>query len=405
MDRINKSNIILIVYWFLNKVTINIIGQFILSEVFSIILFPFYSVKRLFQEFIGIKGIVLGFCALLFFQIVSDFINQTAFADFSRGWAAIIFSCLSFLTLSRFISLDNDGILVSLLSLFILNILFGRGTMDASLIAEDSNYFKVRYTPFLNPLFLMISYFIYKYRNYISTVIWFILIGFFYFYMDARSNGLFYFFTGIILFFRQLKVDFNLRLLLFLVLIFGVGLLYVLYVYSVLNLGFGGKNAFNQLSNSPNPFNPVWLLVYGRTEVIVLLSTIYDNPIFGSGSWAKDHSGLYANFASDFTGLKLQTDTNVINPHSIFFGYWAFAGIGGFISILFIYLRLSKMYFKIYKSELQILYFPILTYFFCEITWMFLFSPIGEMRVSFPFIAALILIAFNYIYNFRNLNE
>jgi hypothetical protein len=394
---LKKSNIILILYWLLSKVTFNLIGQLILSELFSVILFPFYSVKKLFNKYNGLKSLVLGFGGLLFFQIISDIINHSTFNDFSRGWSAIIFSCLSFITLSRMISIENNGVLFSLFSIFFINVAFGRGDMDLKLIAADSNYFKVRYTPFLNPFFLIVSYFLYKYRNYLCTVIWFLLLGFIYFYFDARSNGLFYFFTGLILFLRHQRVDISLKILSILILLAGVVCLYLLYVYAVLNFNFGGKNAFSQLSQSPNPYNPIWLLVRGRSEVIILFRTIYDNPIFGCGSWGKDTYGLYSSFAADLFGLKAQASRFSINPHSIIFGYWAFAGFGGLVSILFIYFCLFKMYLKIYKSNLTIFFFPIVTYFFCEMNWMFFFSPIGEMRVSFPFMAALILLNYNYL--------
>ena len=399
-----KSNIILILYWLLSKVTFNLIGQLILSELFSLILIPFYSVKNLFNKYNGLKSLVLGFGSLLFFQIVSDITNHSAFNDFSRGWSAIIFSCFSFITLSRMISIENNGVLFSILAIFFINIAFGRGDMDLKLISADSNYFKVRYTPFLNPFFLIVSYFLYKHRNYLYTVIWFLLFGFIYFYFDARSNGLFYFFTGFILFFGHLRVDISLKILSVLLILTGLVFLYVIYVYSVLNFGFGGKNAFSQLSQSPNPYNPMWLLVRGRSEVIILISIIYDNPIFGCGSWGKDPYGLYSSFASDLIGLNDQPIKASINPHSIIFGYWAFAGFGGLLSILFIYTRLFKMYLGIYKCACKSVFFPIITYFFCELNWMFFFSPIGEMRVSFPFIAALILVNYNYSIQTNNTN-
>lgn len=394
--KLGFKSLLLSTFTLFSKFGFSIIGQMLLSEFLAIIIFPLLNFKQIYNLKKGLLSITVLFSLLLLFQVTSDIINHSSYYDFLRGWAAIVFSFIAFVFFVNFLNLESHGLLIYLSTLFLVNLVFGRGDFDISILESDSNYFKVRFANVLNPLILIFGYFLFKKFHYTVSVFFFFVISVFYFYMDARSNGIFYFFTSLILIFKYVRFDKYMRLITILLITIIVSSLYVLYVNLVLNFGFGGKNAYSQLNLSPNPYNPIWLFVYGRTEVVVLLKAISDSPIWGHGSWGKDSMGIYAELSAQITGSKSILYHPYINAHSIILGYWAFAGFGGLISIFLIYIKIFKMYLKVYQSQLYILFFPITTYYFVEFNWIMFFSPIGDMRVSFPFIAALLLLSYNF---------
>jgi len=212
--------------------------------------------------------------------------------------------------------------------------------------------------------------------------------------LDARSNGLIYLISSSLIFIKATHLRLSgikkIFLFIFVTSIFYFG--YVFYVNQVLFKGIGGSNSRTQLNKTSNPYNPFELIYYGRTEFFVLIQAISDKPIFGHGSWGKDPNSHYARIFSNLSNTSTINDRGYIPAHSIILGIWAYSGILGFVVALFMFYKLYILFYRIYKSEMHSIVFPIIVVTFVDLAWTFLFSPIGLLRMSFPICAALLII-------------
>ena len=243
---------------------------------------------------------------------------------------------------------------------------------------------------------VLCSYALHKKNKKILVLLLFAFFIVLNFYFDGRSNGLIFFFAGIIYcittYFNKITRA-KMLFALFLISIFSFSLFSV-YVDNVKSGNIGGVNASTQISKTSNHYNPFELLFIGRSDFFVLFSVISDKPIFGHGSWAKDVNHKYKRLNAQYLDKNLDTfsDSDRIRNHSILLGSWSSSGLIGFLSVGYMFLRLFKSSFNIILSRRQSpLYIVILIYTF-NMLWSFFFSPIGVLRTMFPFFAALIIV-------------
>ena len=99
-------------------------------------------------------------------------------------------------------------------------------------------------------------------------------------FLDARSNGLIFFFSSFLYFLYMRKTNLSGNNLFKYTIVFSSAcyFLFPLYVNFVSSETIGGRNSLSQVSKLDNSNNPLELLIYGRSDFFVLISAIKDKP-------------------------------------------------------------------------------------------------------------------------------
>ena len=390
MKQLTKSKISTAVFSFLTGVRINLVGQLYGSELLAIATFPFYKVRRIFSKYPDMPKMLLYYSVLLFSLMFSDFYNGTQSTDYLRGWASVFFSFMSFLFLVINFDKAPKNIIYFLIFFSISKMLFGESVELQSF--DQDNYFKAKIANFVNPLVIVLAYYLSTIKKPLFAIYLLLFYGLFNIVLDARSNSLAFFISFFLLFIKVKKVKLkkgNVIVLSVLSLITFYGL-YAFYVSEVLSGAIGGINA-QQITMAKNPYNPIELLYYGRAETFIAFDAIAEKPFFGHGSWAKDTTGKYNLILRNILNLN-DSDSTLIPGHSVILTAWLWAGLTGFLAALWFYVLLIKRYFKIYKLDGDIAMLTIITPLFIDLVWNFIFSPFGHLRETIPQIAAIIIV-------------
>lgn len=395
-----KSNIKSALYGFLSRLKVNLGGQLYGGEALSLLLLPFINIRSLFKKYPILRKVLLSYILMLSGLIFSDLYNNTGFFDFIRGWLNFVFSFISVIVLVDIFDKNNKNIIWFLFFYAISSFLFGVYTNTEKLLQENSNYFKVMFEPFLTPLLILSTYYIYKYLGNKFLLCSYLIITIIYFLFDARSVGLSFFISFLFLSIKIFKIKLRKEKLIFISII---GLLisygsYALYVNNVLTGEIGGKNAL-QIKKAENPYNPMELLYYGRTEFFVAIEAISDNPILGYGSWAKDESNIYNKMSAKMANeryIKTGSEKN-IPAHSIIATVWLWGGVVSFIGICILLKLYIKVFFNFYKNcdPNDLSYLVLIITLSLAVFWDFLFSPLPHLRLSFPQVFAFLIIIIN----------
>lgn len=392
-----KNKYLSFFYGFAMGLSIKLVGTLFLGEVIALITLPIIKFKRLLKLVPEFTYILVCFLLLLVAQILSDIINNSGPEDYLRGWFTIILGGLSMIfLLNQFLDKERN-IVYFLLGSFLVLLFFDQGDLNLELQVEDTNYFKIRFVGFLNASVLLMSYFLMAAKKFNTILILFLSYAILCLYMDARSNGLSFLFSSFVLSLKFYSVKLSKSKIIFfsLISLFVLYGLFIFYVDLVLNSGFGGSNARLQIAKTVNPYNPFELLYYGRSEFFVLIEAIKDNPYYGYGSWAKDPNFKFARIQQMLSHEIHLEDAIYIRAHSMFLGFWVYAGILGAGSILLIYLKALKIVNLIFRSNAFIKSLPIVIFATFQAIWSFFFSPTQDIRLSLPFFIALIL-SLNY---------
>ena len=79
----------------------------------------------------------------------------------------------------------------------------------------------------------------------------------------------------------------------------------------------------------------------------------------------------------------------IIPKHSVVFGSWLWGGLFGLLGALIIGWTMLSMFIKTFRVNFFLN--PIITIYFVESVWHYFFSPIGHIRITFPFTIAILL--------------
>lgn len=385
------KNILLVLYAAGTGVSFDLVGRLRLSEVAALFNIPFINISMLLRCYPGYKLVMQCLLVFLLSQVVSDVINESDAIDYLRGWSTIIFAMISTTVMLSNLHENERGIVVYLATLLVINIIFQEVAIDMMHQEEDTNYFKARLLGFINPAVLLFALYLSTNGKQRAIVL---LMGSFSivcFVMDARSNGLVFFIAAIVLFIKSSHIRISSGTIIFLasVIIPASYFLYTVYVDQVLYHGFGGKNSQINLSMAANPYNPFELLYYGRSDFFALIEAIKDSPFFGHGSWGKDPTFKYTDIRT-FSQYLGGENEGIVVAHSVILGSWAWSGFIGFCAVVFMFKRLFGMIVQIYRHT-ESVYLPIIIVMGCDMLWAFFFSPLGLLRTTFPFFAAVVI--------------
>lgn len=395
------KNTFLASYAITATIYINIIGKLMLAELIALLTLPFINIANIYRKYKYFR--VFLWCVIFLFvgQVISDFVNESDPTDYLRGWAVIIFSAISTIFFIQMLADKPERI-----SLYL--VLFGVASLlkaiisgaDVQAFSEDSNYYKANFSIPVGMLITAASYYFYRKKPFLSVLI-ILSYGLISISLGARSLGLIFITASVLigLSFSNARLSMPRIILISLVTLPLMYLGYVFYVHQVLEYGFGGANSQIQLSMTSNPYNPFELLYYGRSEFSVLLQAVADRPIFGHGSWAKDVTGVYQDMIAEKLGSITIEEVDFIRAHSVLLGFWAYAGIIGFLSILYLYTSLFKCSIWIYRNGKESKVFPIIVVLALQTLWALFFSPVPVFRTELPIFAALIIVEYQRLQN------
>ena len=388
------ADILASLFAFTKGIYVQLFGQFMVAEfvaVFGVLTFNLMALMRSIPQ---VRIILFGYGLLLYALIVSDLYNGTPMNDFLRGWASIIFGVISTLFLTAQFIKSSRAPYMFLIAMIIGVIIFGEGALELSIVEEKSNYFKVRFEPFLTPFVALLACWFWRF-NRLYAVGFIIAFGIIYMGFDARSSGVVLLFSAVLLLIQSLDMRPKFSQIMAASVIFGALAYtgYVYYVNQVLHHGLGGSNA-KQLERAANPYNPFELLFHGRREVVVGLEAVTDRPILGYGSWARDTDGTYNLLAYTLAEIDIpeniiMTSDSLIPAHSVLVTSWLWAGVFGFLGMSVIIFTIVKMFYESFWANVALA--PALNIFVLNTIWACIFSPFGHIRTSFPFTIALLI--------------
>lgn len=400
------------VYSILSGLRFDLGGQLGGNEIFALIdSFSFKKWNMIHRNIPDAKKITIAYLIFLFAQIISDLVNHSSASNFIRGWANITMAIVVTSFLMRNFLKSPNIILFYLAGEIVKSFVFGESSEGMSL--EDMGFFKFQVVPIINSCVLIISWFILKKsrKNLNIVVVFFLLYGLFSIAFDARSNGMFWILTGIILLQSRsiTRISWKGILPYFFIFLISFQGLYSLYVSSVFSGDIGGSHAKEQFKYVSNPYNPLNLLLIGRSETFVALSAIADEPIFGHGSWAPDKNGKYTfmlyqmhNEEGKFNARFENSEALIIPTHSVLMGSWVSSGLLGFIAVVYIFVLAVRRCFGLIRSRVlqRSPIYPIIVYFFFNMIWSFLFSPLPHIKQTLPVMISLVIILHQRLVNY-----
>jgi len=397
MKNISRKDILGIILFEIGfGLTIKLVGSISISELF-LILFTFI---RIFSDTL-IKNKEFRFYTTLYillfiFQSISEIIVGNSIGNSLKGVAITIVSFCHFYFLVHIFSKNRGIITWVILGMILKSLVFGsafEGDAESALGGEDATFLKF----FLAPLIINCLLFLYLKNKVKNIAAIFILTGVFFVVAGARSYGLMSLVTGLTTWMLSRKKLLKKQQLLSYTipcLIIGY-VLYVIYVNNVLSGNITSGNN-EQLLLADDPYNPIYLLLAGRTEVFTGWIAFMDAPLLGHGSWAQDPGYHYHHIVSLFHDKEFSFDVfsgaNVIPTHSVLIGYGTFNGILPFIILLLIMIRVFKQAFYSlrFSDSLQIVHI----FFITQLFWNLIFSPLSHFRQTLPLYMAFIFVTY-----------
>lgn len=160
-------------------------------------------------------------------------------------------------------------------------------------------------------------------------------------------------------------------------------------------LGDAAKDKYEQESSGK-----YGVLLGGRTEILAEFPAIYDSPILGHGSWAKDPiytiiqnqalARLGYTAANNLPAIKEQLYKGFIPTHSYLFGAWVDGGILGAIFWGWVLVLTARALLRVYPATVLLL--PAVSFMAFLLLWNVLFSPYGtDGRLSFPYSIVMVM--------------
>jgi hypothetical protein len=381
-------------------------GQLIVSELLALAILPWLlrSRERLLvpRWLIGLWG------AWLVFQIVTDIVVGSAFADWSRGWAAIVFTLIDVAVIIVLVSTPRRA------RLFALGLAAGGilGYVLAPLPTAATDPWK---WAFAGPLAFILAALMSgaaTSRRPLLAVGAFAAFGVINAFLQFRSmsgaaliTAAYLLFVVIVTGRRRLRLR-TVRTVAAGLACYGIAAVVVFVgLNAVTKAGLFGEAAEAKYeaqagvvsATSPvDASNPLLVLLGGRSEILASVRAVVDSPLLGHGSWAKD--AKYVDMQRQgltelgILGGNQPTDPNLIPAHSYLMQSWIWAGLAGgifWLAVALLALWLMGNLFS-FRTELA----PLIAFSTTLLLWNIAFSPYGNtQRLLAAFSIALCLLA------------
>ena len=390
----NSLVIVIILFELGWSISFNLIGTLTLSELFLILSAPFYVTNAILKKDNDLAILFKLYLFLLGSQIVAELFVSNGFDSSLKGISITIVSFLHVNFLYRYIKQDLRLIGVLVLFQVVMMIVRGpaydaEGSVMSALEGESVVWLKFYFAPIIRNVLLLCSLLFYRK---VYPII-FIVIGMMFVVAGARSGGGMMCIIGLGVYMLQNNLFVKKFLKIGIVIVCMLGYcLYVLYVDSVMSGRITAGNNI-QLLDCNNPYNPIELLMRGRSEVWCGWIALKDKPLFGHGAWAIDGTHYYARMMALMHDDNFVYDPSrryLVPAHSVVIGYGVWHGMFASLGIIFIVVFFIKRMFRIvfnipHKYQLLLVSFAI------QIIWNTLFSPNSHFRQTLPISFAIIL--------------
>jgi hypothetical protein len=359
-------------------VAVTLVGQLIVSEVLMLAMLPWLWSAR---DRVALPRwfVVLG-AGWLTSQIVTDIVVRSAFEDFTRGWAAIVFTGTDVAAILVLVSKPRRA------RLFAFGLAVGGllGYLFAPDVYAVGDPWKFAFAiPVGLAMAAGLSGSAGTRRPWV-TVTAFVVFGALNLFFGFRAlGGVSLVSAGYLIlrsvFGRQHRSSNHSKLGaatgLALLALAGLG---VFQLYDVAaSAGLLGADAQAKYEMQSGTLG---VLVGGRTEILASSQAIIDSPILGHGSWAKDYR--YVDLLTERLGSfgyeigAAYSDVGLIPAHSYLMGSWVWAGfLGGlfWLAITGIAVRLLGDLYS-FRADLA----PLLVFSTTLLLWNIAFSPYGS---------------------------
>jgi hypothetical protein len=384
---------------FLQFVQLNVVGVLYASELLALTMFLWLACKGKLRPWTRSSGtfIVLGSLWLVS-QCVTDIVRHSEFADFARGWSKIamtltIFSLLYTLLYEqpRRIMLFGWGVVAGSFLTFVVS--------PSEFAAGDPWKFGLAY-PVTLAAFLWCS----RERERMRwPVIGSAGLGVINIFLGSRSRGGICLAVALYLLLDSLRkhpaetTALNVKSFLIVVASIALAVLGVFGMYRyAANSGLLGRNAKQDYEDQSA--GDYGILLGGRSAILGSIPAIYDSPILGHGSWARDPiyvlAQVQAMAAMGYENTSAVQDEELeegyIPAHSYIFGAWVEAGIVG--AIFWVWVLVLAVRALLSFSRPNLVWLPLLAFCAISLAWDLMFSPFGaQARIIVPYYIVLLM--------------
>ena len=382
----------------LQLIRIRVVGVLNGSDVLTLIIFLYLAFRGKLRIATPVGKWTLFLCSLwLASQCVTDIVRHSALTDYARGWSNIGFTFASLAVLwtllygrPRRLVLYGWGLVIGGVLFAIIN----PNEMTAAGAPGDAWKFGFAY-PVTLGVFLFASR---KGCRGLWPVALGVMAGILNLWEGSRAVGGFCLAAAVYLvvtgFLRRKsggssKLKAGTVMALAASIILGIAGVLWAYQYAATSgiLGQGAQETYEEQSSGK-----YGVLLGGRTELLATLPAIYDSPILGHGSWAKEPLYIILqNQALARLGYKIAwniADENLreglIPTHSYLFSAWVDGGILGAVFWGWVFVLTARVLLRVYPDTAVLL--PVIAFLAFLMLWDILFSPYGTPgRVTFPY--------------------
>lgn len=341
------------------------------------------------------------YLGLFVFQVVSEVIVSECLTNSMKGLAVTVLSYMKLLCLWPLVRNDGRRITWLFICMVISEMISFQFLtdeefhMDYLLNGTEYSIFKFKIAPLLGDS--LVAYSLLASGK--GHVAWLSLaIGALCAVLGARSTGLMIFLTGaMVLVVNHMKSVITKAQIMTWSLVSALVLygFFALYVTAVLNGIIVGGNSKSQFTRVEHPYNPIHILLSGRTESPASLAAIQDRPLTGFGAWAKDPNYKYHKIQAKAQGAVVfvpQEYMRLIPAHSVVLQTGVHEGVFA------MFMMICILYFFIKRGVLSLrkncIYNYLVVFCVMQLLWHGLFSPVSHFRNEFPILFCCCLFAY-----------
>jgi hypothetical protein len=369
-------------------------GLVMASDLIMLAVFPLALIRhvdRLKQRPVP-TVLVLG-ALWLVAQVFTDVVRGAGPDDYLRGWVKIIFVLINFTVVWTVVCVSRRRFVLYGIGLALGTIL--EAMMHPSVDALSSPWkFGIGI-----PVTMLVALFAAKLRNlrYLGVLLPLGSLAVVHLYKDFRIMGVICFVVVIYTIFlssaNSKRNSGTRRALLVFSLIAGIAAFSTAYSHFA-KQGVFGKYAQDKLE--VQSAGEGGTLLGGRREILGSGPAIWDSPIIGHGSWARDsqYGAIMRERTADLGYKRFQdggaAKDDLIPTHSYVFGSWVEAGIVGAIFWMFFLIYTAYTLFSASGDEPLL---PFFAFVALMLMWDILFSPLGTpTRFIAPFFMVTIIL-------------
>ncbi len=368
----------------------NIGGELTLATIVIVVTSPLWLRKIRFEDPL-LRPIFRIYGLLLLLQILLEAFTSTPLEDKIKGVAITLNSLV---TLSYFSFRFSEDL--SLIKYYLLGTAIGF-VIFPNILSEiegtEFGYYKFTIVPIITNILISITLFVHgRYIKVLSPLVAF--AGLLFMLTGARSSGLLLFLVGLLAYVILANRGFGIGNIYKILATVGV-VLYAIYALIYVPMVMRGDldNVGNsaQLKSVENPYNPLSLLLMGRTESFVSLVAFSQKPLPGWGYNAEDPDMKYTQLLYSIKGVDVpshRTDTK-IPVHSVIGAYALSYGVCGLLLILALLFDILSLGVRRLFDRSK--YIIVLLYMILSILWNAPFSPAAHLKISIPMMFSVIL--------------